>query len=457
MNIIIVGAGKVGYALAEHLSKEGCDITIIDNDMDALTDASDNLDVICIKGSGLGMLTLKEAGASEADLVIATTSSDEVNMLCCLTAKRMGVPHIVARIRDPEYSSEIKMLQSELGLDMIINPEQETAREISRILAFPTAISVDSFARGRVELLSFRIREEDGLDGKSLQQIAGSIRQSILFCAILRGEEVCIPTGQFILQAGDIVYILGTPSEILGFFKRIGRDTHKIHSAMILGGGRIAYYLCKYIAKAGIQVKLIEIDRERCQMIDELFPNCMIIHGDGTDDKLLLSENIQDTGAIVCLTGRDEYNIITGLYASKFPKPKIIVKITRQNYEALSQDLAIDSFVNPKTITASQIIRYVRAIKNSMGSNIVTLYKLVGGKVEALQFVANSTTRHLNENFRDVNFKKDVLVAAIIRDNKTIIPKGNDCIRNHDNLIIITRENNVTNLNDIFQDGGVLF
>ncbi|MBR5474775.1 MAG: Trk system potassium transporter TrkA [Lachnospiraceae bacterium] len=454
MKIIVVGIGKVGYTLAEHLCQEGNEVTLIDQNEATLEKAQESLDVMVVKGSGRSFQTLVEAGGRETDIIIATTSSDEVNMLCCLSAKRIGVPYAVARIRDPEYSKEITEIKREMGLDLVINPERETAAEIARILRFPAAISIDPFANGRIELVAYRVLENDPIKGKRLMDAMVSVKEKVLFCAVLRGEKVCIPDGHFVLEAGDIAYLIGKASQIYAFFKRIGKETHGVKNALVIGGGRISYYLCDALTKTNVKVKIIEQNKKRCEDLDELLPNCTIIHGDGTDEKLLEDENIDLCESLVAVTGNDEENLITALYASHRKVPKVIAKVTRDNYGLIMKDLNLDCTVNPKKITAAQIIRFVRALKNSIGSNIETLYKIVDGRAEAIQFHVNETAKHLNEPFRSVKFKRNFIVAAIARKGDVIIPTGNDFIQMNDTVIIVSSERNVSDLNDVFADGG---
>ena len=454
MKIIIVGVGKVGYTLARHLCREGNEVMLIDNNAVALEKAQETLDLMGVRGSGRSFQTLIEAGAREADIVVATTSSDEVNMLCCLSAKRIGVPYTVARIRDPEYSREILEIKRELGLDLVINPEREAAAEIARILQFPAAISIDPFANGRIELVAYRITASDPIKGKRLMDAMAAVKEKVLFCAVLRDDKVQIPGGQFVLEEGDIAYLIGRASQILAFFRRIGRGTNCVKNAMVIGGGRLAYYLCDSLSKTNIKVKIIEQDMMKCRELDEKLPNCTIIHGDGTDEKLLEDENIDLCESLVAATGNDEENLITALYATHKNVPKVIAKVTRDSYETIMNDLKLDCVMNPKNITADQIIRFVRALKNSIGSNMETLYKIVGGKAEAIQFHVNETARHIGDPFRMVKFKPGFIVAAIARKGEIIIPSGNDCIQVNDTVIIVSSHGDVTDLNDVFADGG---
>ena len=451
MKIIIVGAGKVGYYTAKHLCQEDNDVVIIDKNQEVLQKAADDLDVMCIRGSGLSTRVLLSAGVQEADLIIAATTSDEINMLCCLTGKRLGVKHTIARIRDPEYSYELSVLKKEMGLDMVINPEQESAGEIARVLRFPAAINIETFVNGRVEMVAFRVRADDIFCGQTLMQTMSRLNVPIVFCAVLRQDKVMIPNGNTRMEAGDLAYIVGEPPFIHTFFKKIGRYSGKTKNVLIIGGGKIARYLCEDIAEVGIRAKIIERDYKVCESLSEGLPNCVIIHGDGSDEAVLHSENMGAFDSVVTLTGRDEENLLVALYASQMGVPKVIAKINRPNYEEMIRGFGIDSVVSPKSVTASQIIRFVRALKNSMGCSIETLYKIVDNRVEALVFLANDTTQHLGEPFKDVQFRKNFIVAAIERRGKVIIPSGSDCIEKGDRVVIVSTEARVETLNDVFE------
>ena len=333
MKIIIVGGGKVGQATAKHLSGEGHDIVLIDKNFERIQNISDKLDVLCIKGNGLRTGVLLDAGVAEADLIIASTPSDEINMLCCLTAKRLGAKHTIARIRDPEYSEELSTLKKEMGLDMVVNPEQEAAAEIARVLRFPTAINVETFVDGKVEMVSFRIKDDGILNDQSVSSIMSKIKLSLIFCAVVHNGEVIIPDGNYVAKTGDLFYVIGDPAEIYRFFKLIKRETSSSKSAFVVGGGRIAYYLCNFLTKVGIKVKLIESNREKCIELNESLPQCVIIHGDGSDSELLDEEDISSFSSVVTITGRDEENLLIALYASKVGVPKVVAKINRANYD----------------------------------------------------------------------------------------------------------------------------
>lgn len=455
MKIIIVGGGKVGQATAKHLSGEGHDIVLVDKNFDRIQRISDRLDIMCIKGNCLRAGVLLSAGVSGADLIIATTSSDEINMLCCLTAKRLGAKHTIARIRDPEYSEDLTTLKKEMGLDMVINPEQAAAEEIARVIRFPTAINVETFVNGRVEMVSFRIKEDEMLSGQSISAIMAKLKLSVLFCAVVHNGDVIIPDGSYVAQTGDLFYVIGRPAEIYKFFKTIKRATSSSKSVFIVGGGRIAYYLCRFLTKIGTGIKLVEIDRSRCLELNEVLDNCVIINGDGSDTELLDEEDIASFSSVVTITGRDEENLFIALYASKLGVPKVIAKINRLSYGGIIESLGVDSTISPKDITAVQIIRFARALNNSLGyNNLQTLYRIVEGKAEALEFLVNDKTLNVGVPFKDINFRKNFIVAAIERNGQVIIPSGNDCMQDGDSVIIVCRNSKIVDLNSVFENGG---
>lgn len=455
MKIIIIGDGKVGHTLAENLSKEGNDVTIIDKDPEPLKKASEYLDVMCIKGNGVSTKVLMEAGVKDADLLIAATTSDEMNMVCCLTAKKLGAEHTIARIRDPEYASELSVLKRELGLDMVINPELECAREIGRVLSHPTAVEVEPFAKGRVELVEVKVTGSMPVAGKKLKEISAGINQSILIGAVQREGEVIIPNGETRIEENDMIYVIGRPVDVHDFCTRVVPDSNTVRNVMIVGGGRVAYYLAKYLEEAKIRAKIIEIDRDRCYELSELLPNTLIINGDGSEETVLDSENLCDMDAFVAVTGRDEENLLTSLYARQCGVDKVIAKINRMTYASLIRNMGIDSVVSPKQITANGIIRYVRGLKNAMGNPVETLYRIIDGKAEALEFIAGQSTKFLNVPLRDLKLKSGILVAAIVRKNEIIIPHGKDAIKPGDSVILIVKDQLFSDFNDIVEPGGI--
>lgn len=455
MKIIIIGDGKVGYSLAENLSKENNDVTIIDKDPEALKKASEYLDVMCIKGNGVSTKILMEAGVKEADLLIAATTSDEMNMVCCLTAKKLGAHHTIARIRDPEYANELSVLKADLGLDMVINPEQAAASEIARLLRFSPAVNVEIFAKGMAELVEIKVTPDMSIIGMRLKEIMNKIASTVLIGAILRGDEVIIPDGEFQIIENDTIYIVGRPSKVTDFCKRIGKYNAKIKNVMIVGGGRIAYYLAKYLDEMDIKVKIIEIDREKCIELSQTLPNALIINGDGSDEALLQSENLSDMDAFVSVTGRDEENLMSALLAKHSGVTKVVAKINRINYSGVIKHMGIDSVVSPKMITSNRIVRYVRGLKNALGNPLETLYKIIDGRVEAAEFIARSATKFLNIPLKNLKLVKGVLVAAIVRKNEIIIPHGKDVIKLGDNVILIAKERQFSDLNEIIVHGGI--
>ncbi len=453
MKIIIVGDGKLGYNLAENLSKEDNDIVIIDKDSEALRKAEENLDVMCIKGSGLSTKTLLEAGVKEADLLIASTSSDEINMICCLTSKKLGAAHTIARIRDPEYAEELSQLKSDLDLDMVINPEQAIAGEIARLIEFPPAANVETFAKGRVLMMEMKVTSKMSIIDKSLDSISKNGISGILIGSVLRDDTVIIPKGDFVIRKNDTICIVGQPSKIVQFCKHIGIHVQKIKSVMIIGGGRIAFYLAKYLDEMDIKVKIIEKDRARCLELSELLPNALIICGDGTDECLLQSENISNMGAFISITDFDEQNIISALMAKQYGVQKAIAKINRINYSAAIDNLGLDSVVSPKLITANYILRYVRGLQNAVGNPVDALYRIMDNRVEVVEFAANQNTKILDTPLKKLNIIEGVLVAAIVRHNEIIIPHGNDVIKERDNIILIAKDKKLADLNDIVEPG----
>jgi len=455
MKIIIVGDGKVGYSLAESLSQENHDITIIDKNPEALKKASDYLDVMCIQGNGLSASILIEAGVKNADILIAATSSDEMNMVCCLTGKKLGAERTIARIRDPEYAKELSLLRDELDLDLVINPEQAAAREISRLLRFHSAMDIEIFAKGRVELVELKATENMPIIGMDLMTISRKISSNILIGAVIRDDEVIIPNGSFVVEEGDILYVLGEPSSVFNFSKQIKKCIPKIKNVMIVGGGRIAYYLAQNIRQYDMKVKIIEENMDRCVELSELLPDCLIIKGDGTDYALLQSENLSDMDAFVSLTGHDEENLIAALLAKQSGVKKVVAKITRINYPSIIKNMGIDCVVNPKIITSNSITRYVRGLTNAQGNPVETLYNIIGGQAEALEFIVHNNAKFLNVPLKNLKLKEGVLVAVIVRKNEIIIPHGDDVIKKGDKVIIITKNRHLTDLHEIIASGGI--
>ena len=451
VKIIIVGAGKVGYALAEQLCRENHDVTIIDSSEDALRRACDTLDVMGFKGNGVDISILTEAGASDADLLVAATNMDELNMACCLTAKNLGTRYTIARIRNPEYYSNMGTIKRNFGIGMVINPENATAMEIARLLRFPSAANIESFCRGRVELMSFRVQEDDFITGKPLHTLSDRIRKlSMLFCAVERDDQVIIPNGSFVPQVNDKLYIIGEPAGLDEFFRLLGRYSHKIRHVFLVGGGRVSIYLTQLLEKMNIKVKLVERSEERCRLISEKLPKAMVICGDGTDHEVLDSESLTSSDAFVALTDRDEDNLIISLYALQQGLPKVIAKSNRQNYAGIARAVGLDSVISPKLITAAHILHVVRGMGNSQGSVMQALYRIADDQAEATEFVVSSATRHLGVPLKELKLRQDVLVAVIVRDDQVIIPDGSTCIQERDSVIIVSKDHTILDVNDIY-------
>lgn len=451
MNIIIVGDGKVGYALAEQLTKENHSITVIDKNELALRKADDTLDVMCIKGNGARASVLIEAGIEEADLVIAVTSRDEMNMLTCLTAKKLSKNiQTIARIRDPEYYEEYAALQEQMGIDMVINPEFAAAQEIANILQFPSAMNIELFFDGKERLIDFRIQEGDMLAGVKLSKLSGKLPKNILFVAVERDGIAYIPNGDFEFQVYDKVYVMGRITGITDLFKLLGRYIQRVNTVLIVGGGRTSYYLTKIIAKLGMSVKIIEINQKKCIELSETIEEAIIIEGDGTDQEILDSENIEEVDAFIAMTGRDEENLITAMYGIEKGVDKVITMATRIRIPDIMNRVGLDSIIEPKMITTSNIIGYVRGIQNSRGSFVEALYKIVDGKAEVISFIANQSARLLNIPIKNLPLKKEIIIACIQHRSTVTIPHGNEKIAAGDKVLIVTKRSDVIkDLNDI--------
>ena len=450
---MIVGNGKVGFSLAEQLVREKYDVVIVDLREDTLRRAADALDIMSVKGNGISAATLIEAGAPDADLLVAATNSDEINMVCCLTAKHLGAKYAIARIRNPEYNLGLHELKKNMGIDMVINPENATAVEISRLLRFPSAANIETFCRGRVELMGFRLQEGDFLVNQPLHALSAQVKQlSLLVCAVDRDGEVTIPNGSFVPQVGDKLYLIGRPTSLDQFFRLLGRYSPKVKTVFIVGGGKISVYLTAILEKMKMRVKIVELSEKRCRLVSEMMPRTTVICGDGTDQELLESERMSAADAFVALTDRDEDNLIISLYAMQQGMHKVVTKCNRQNYTGIARAVGLDSVISPKLITAAQILQLVRGMQNSQGSVMNTLYRIADGKTEAMEFTVGPSTRHLNVPLRDLHLHKGILIAVIMRDGEIIIPEGSSCIQEGDSVIIISRDRPIQDLNDIYAE-----
>ncbi|MCI8564732.1 MAG: Trk system potassium transporter TrkA [Lachnospiraceae bacterium] len=451
MQIIVVGCGNVGSTLTEQLSKEGHNIAVIDAKGERLKRVTDSCDVLGVLGNGATYSVQMEAGIEEADLLIAVTDSDEMNMLCCLIAKKAGNCHTIARVRNPVYGMEIEFIKEELGLAMVINPEAAAATAIARLLKFPSAIEVDTFAKGRVELSKLRLQPDNILVGCCLKDISSKLHCDVLVCTVERGEEVIIPDGNFSLREKDLISVVASTRNIIQFFKKMGMATGRVKDALIVGGGSTAYYLARQLLAMGIKLKIVERDRDRCEQLSELLPQASIIHGDGTDRSVLMEEGLEKAQAFISLTNVDEENIMLSLFAKSVSKAKLVTRVHRIAYDEMIGSLDIGSIIYPRYTTAENILRYVRAMSNSLGSNVETLYKLIGDKAEALEFWIHEKSPVVGVPLQEMNLKPNILLACINRRNSVIIPGGQDMIQVGDTVVVVTTNTGLHDIRDILR------
>ena len=453
LKIIIVGCGKVGSTLVSRLCEEGHDITVIDRDREVVSDMCETYDVLGIVGNGSSYKVQMDAGIESANLLIAVTDSDELNILCCTLAKKVGNCSTVARVRNPDYSDELLYLREKLGLSITLNPELETANEIARLLKFPSALSINAFARGQVEMITFKIPDDNMICGMHLYELQQQFPFQVLICAVERDGVLTIPNGSFILQAGDVVSYVSTVKNAHSFFKKLGLKTHRVSDAFIVGGGKTSYYLAKQLIEMGIQVKIVERDIKRCEELSLLLDKAMIICGDGSDEKLLAREGFFEAESFIPLTGMDEENILLTLHAKRSPNTKVITKVNRITFNKVIDSLELGSVVYPKYITAETIIAYVRAKKNSIGSNVETLYHIFGDRAEAIEFKIQGGSPVVGIPLKDLRLKKNLLIACITRGGKVIIPGGNDTIEVGDRVVIVTMESGFKDVADVLNEG----
>lgn len=451
MNIIIVGDGKVGLTLTEQLSKEEHDIVIIDKNPTVLQNSQETFDVMVVPGNGASRQVLLEAGAEKADLVIAATSADEINLLCCLTAKKLGCTHTIARVRNPEYAGQLVFLKDELGLSMVINPEATAAREMFQILQFPSFLNRDRFAKGRVEIVELKVEKGCTIIGKHLYELHQNAKVKVLVCAVERGDQVYIPSGNFQIEEGDKIHVTAETQDLTKLIHYLGIPLPKMRDVVIVGGSRLGYYLAEMLLRSGVKVKIIEIDYDRCLQLSELLPKALVINGDGCQQKLLNEEIYGKADAVISLLNIDEVNLVISMYAKKLGVPKVIAKIDRIEYMNVFKNFAEDSLISPKNLICNDVLRYVRAVSNSEEGSMLTLYRLVNNQVEAIEFLAGRETHYLDVPFSKVPMQPNLLIVSIRRDDRTIFPTGDDCIRLGDRVVVVTTENNrFYELNDIF-------
>ncbi len=439
MNIIIVGCGQVGEALAAELGGEGHNITMIDLSSQKINTITAKLDIMGVVGNGATNTTLREARIQRADLLIAVTDSDEMNLLCCMIAKKHDGCNVIARVRNPEYSVEASYLKDEIGLAMVINPEHAAAEEIARILRFPTANKIETFAKGKVELLKFKIPKDSALIGLQVKEVALKLKSDILVCTIERGDDVYIANGDFIFEENDLISIVASPKKAAAFFKKINCETQSLKNALIVGAGGVTHYLCDILKNSGINLKVIDKNRALCEELSTTYKSVTVICGDETDQELLAEEGIGSTDAFIAASDNDEENIFLSLFANSAGKAKTVAKINKPEYDHIIKHLDFDTTIYPKNITSDMILRYVRAMKNKLGSNVETMYNFIKGEVEAAEFIVKEFSPITNIPISRLTFKKDVLVAAILREGKVIIPHGSDMIRPGDAVVIVSK------------------
>jgi trk system potassium uptake protein TrkA len=450
MKILVIGDGKVGRVIVENTCQEGHEVVVIDTDNNNVEELVNKYDVMGINGNGASFDILKEADAGKADLVVAATTNDETNILASLISKNMGAKATAARVRNYEYSNQLQIIKEDLGITMPINPEKETAEEIIKLINFPEAVRVDSFADDCVDLVELHIPEGNVLVGEPIRSIYQSFKIKVLVTAVERGDDVFIPSGDFVLEANDRIYITANSRATLKkFIEKVSLIEKKIKNVMIIGGGKISAFLAAELAKSKFNVKIIENSYERCVELSTLIPNASVIYGDGANQELLFEEGLDTMDAIACLTGNDEENIIISMFANKVNVKKIITKVNKASLTTLVKSISNISVVSPKDLTASKIISYIRGIDNARGSNVVTLHKLVNNKVEAVEFIAKENKRLIKIPLKDLKMKKNFLIAAIIRGNDVIIPSGNDYIDVNDKVIVVTTTQFLKDLDEI--------
>lgn len=450
MKIIVAGCGKIGTTIIAGLLAEGHDIVAIDTDEAIVNEINNIYDVMGVIGPCADSDTLFEAGAKNAELFVAVTGSDEMNMLACYLAKKMGAKNTIARIRNPHYNdSSLNFLKHHLDLNVAINPEQLVAKELYNILKFPSADSIESFSRKRFELIHYRLREDSPLIDKSLIEVRKSYPGNYLIGTVERGDEIFIPSGNFVLQKGDKVGFVAPPQEIQKLFKHLGIFQKKARSVMILGASTTAFYLAKMLLSSGNPVKIIEQNHERCEKFSALLPNAVIIEGDGASQELLLEEGIASTNAFVSLTGMDEENILISIFASAQNVQKVISKVNRTELATMAEKLGLDTIVSPKKVVSDILSSYARALENSQGSNIETLYKLLDGKAEALEFIVKDDFKYANLPLKSMKFKPNTLIAGLIRNRKSIVPTGDEVILPGDKIVVLAAGMKLRNLSDV--------
>ena len=451
LNIIIVGCGKIGENLAAQLNEQGNNVTVVDLSPEKVSEVSTRCDVMGIVGNGAVHAVQEEAGIRGADLLIAVTGSDELNLLCCLIAKKSGNCRTIARVKHPEYSADADFFKNELELAMVINPEYAAAEEIHRVLRFPAAQKIDTFAGGRVELVKFRLPEKSPLAGMSVRDVVSKLHYDVLICTVERGDEAYIAKADFVFEERDVISIIASPRAAAAFFTKIAYKTHPVRDVLIAGGGKTAHYLCRMLLEDGVAVKIVEKNETVCEELCTLFPDATIIHGNAGDTEILLEEGVENIGAFVALTNLDEENILLSMLAKNYGSGKIVTKVNRVDFSDLIGRLDLDTIIYPKNISSDMIVRYARAMKNTIGSNVETLYNIIPGKIEASEFIVKETSPIVDVPLSELRFRENVLVASILRGKQVIIPRGHDKILAGDRVVIVSEQMRLHDISDVLR------
>lgn len=451
MKIIIVGCGRVGRTLAEKLNLDGNEVTVIDVNSEKVNTITERCDIMGVVGNGAKHTVQQEAGVDNADLLIAVTDSDELNLLCCVVAKKQGNCQTIARLRSPEYRTEAAYLQDELGIAMVINPEYEAAKEIARVLRFPSAIKIEPFAKGKVELIKFRLQKGNAIIGMSVKEVVAKYRADILVCTVERGEDAYIANGDFVFAEKDVVSIVASTKNANEFFQNIKYKGHSIKDALIVGGNMITEYVCEILERSNISLKIVEKDYKVCEGLSAKWHKATVIHGDGADHELLVEEGVERAGAFLALADLDEENILLSVYAKGVGEGKVITKIKRMDYDKVLSRLDLDTIICPKNITSDIILRYVRSRENAAGSNVETLYNIIQDKVEASEFIVKEGSPIVGVPLSQLKFKKDILIASITRGDEVLVPRGQTEILAGDAVVVVSKQIGLSDVADVLK------
>ncbi len=452
MKIVVVGGGRVGDALVKYLSQEGHDIVVVDSNQAIIENIGVKYDVNCICGNGAIKEILLAAGANTADIIIAATRQDELNIMCCQIGRLLGAKHSIARVRDPDYVEQLDFMKKKLGISMIFNPEQETASAIAQMLKYPSANKVEHFAKGRIGIVEFDVDENNMLCNRPIREVAGFFKKPVVICAILRNDELIIPTGNTIIEARDRLSVASTSVNLAAFFKDLKMFNQRAKSVMIIGGGNTAYYLARQLDEVGVSVKIIEKNMNRCLELSNLLGTSVnVICGDGSDKQVLDEEGLKSSDAVTVMTDSDEQNIIISMFCNQARIRQVICRMTNYSYSSILEEIDMDSVISPHLVVAQQIIRYARALSAPAHECILTLYKMADERAEALEFEIPENFPSVNEKLRDIKFKKNLLIVGIIRGKQTVIPDGNTELLIGDHIIIVTADNRFTSVEDILE------